>query len=235
MIYKSRFQKLSQITMPAFSETRVLMMPLRIDDIETVPNDLAHYKQTIQELIAVSPVKKGVAYLTIDERQLNAGQTLRKRGLHVDGLGAEGKLDMSIWAINGIQYQCDQHWNDSTHRWYESAAGIGGMLMVSTPSGCRAWNKDFDGRIEKNGSCEELKDLFPDSEATLLEDSVAYWCSAACVHESVDILQGNSFDCHCQIQPLGIMDIPKTQKVSNQLVQSLEIEKFLTYMNLKSN
>jgi hypothetical protein len=163
------------------------MMPLRIEDIETLPNDLAHYKQTVLDLIAVSPVQKGVAYLTIDERQLKAGQTLRLRGLHVDGLGAEGKLDMSVWATSGVQYECKQHWNDAKRCWYESAAGIGGMVMVSTPSGCRAWNKNFEGKIEKDGDCEKLRDQFPDEEATVLEDSVAYWCNAGCVHESMEM------------------------------------------------
>lgn len=184
-MYQSRFRRLKEIHLPAFSKTRVLMLPLRLDDIETLPNDLSQYKRTVQELIEVAPVKKGVGYLTIDEKFVEKGQTLRLRGLHVDGLGEDGRQDFGIWAITGMKRYLANLWDDGAKKWNQGAAGIGGMVMVSNPAGCRAWNKDFEGKIASTGDCETLRSSFPNEEGTVLEAGVAYWCNAACVHESM--------------------------------------------------
>jgi hypothetical protein len=183
--HHSRFRKLKEIYLPPFSGTRVLMMPLRFEDLETLPDDLAHYKRTIQELIDISPVKEGVGYLTIDEKVVKKGDTLRLKGLHVDGIGEDGRTDLGIWAITGLRNYIASMWNDVNKKWWEGAAGIGGMLTVSSPAGCRAWHKDFKGKIGYNGDCEPLRKLFPNNEATVFESGVAYWCNASCVHESM--------------------------------------------------
>ena len=46
-MYKSKFKKLTPIPLPPFSNTRVLMMPFRMDDITTLPNALVHYTKTV--------------------------------------------------------------------------------------------------------------------------------------------------------------------------------------------
>jgi len=190
-MYKSVFKELKPVTLPAYIDhgairnTRVLMLPFLLEDIQSLPDALSHYEQTVQELIEIAPVKEGVAYLTIDEKPVKKGDTLRKKGLHVDGLGTDDRTDLGPWAATGIQYQCKTMWNDETKRWYHSAAGIGGMLTVSSPAGCRAWCKEFKGTIGNNGDCEKLREQFPDSEATVFKAGVAYWCNSACVHESL--------------------------------------------------
>jgi hypothetical protein len=194
--YKSKFKKLNPIFLPNFSGTRVLMMPFRLEDINTLPNDLLHYKQTVEELVAVSPTTSGVAYLTIDEKLVKKGNSLRLKGLHVDGLGSDDRPDLCIWAACGLNSIFAYEYNETTkqwsHRnigstkWYHGAAGIGGMITVSNPVGCRAWNKEFEGSVRKNGDCEHLREtLFPDEEATIFEAGVAYWCNSTCVHESM--------------------------------------------------
>ncbi len=101
--YRSRFRKLKAVFLPKFSNTRVLMLPILLEDISSLPNDINHYTQTVQELIAISPVKTGVAYLTIDEKFVEVGNTLRLKGLHVDGVGADCRPDESIWATHGMK------------------------------------------------------------------------------------------------------------------------------------
>lgn len=77
-------------------------------------------------------------------------------------------------------------WLKNPHYWCRNAAGIGGMITVSNPAGCRAWFKDFDGTIRNNGCVERLRDkFFPNDESEILESNFAYWCNAACVHESL--------------------------------------------------
>jgi hypothetical protein len=184
-MYKSIFRELKPVFLPEFSNIRVLMLPVMLQDIESLPNDLRCYKQTYQELVDLSPVKEGVAYLTIDERYVEKGQTLRVRGLHVDGIGAEGKMNLSIWATHGLRCYLSSMWDEGAKKWYYGAAGIGGMITVSNPEGCRAWHKEFTGRIEWDGSCEKLREHFPDSESTVFKAGMAYWCNSSCVHESI--------------------------------------------------
>lgn len=190
-MYKSIFKELKEITLPSYiahqaiRNTRVLMLPILLEDIKTLPNDLSHYEQTVQELIEVAPVKEGVGYLTIDEKFVKKGDTLRKKGLHVDGVGTDDRKDLGPWAATGIRYQCSTMWDDGAKRWLYGAAGVGGMITVSSPVGCRAWNKEFEGRIGNNGDCEKLREKFPDEEATVFKAGMAYWCNSTCVHESL--------------------------------------------------
>lgn len=200
-MYKSRFRKLTTVKLPQFSGTRVLMLPFRMDDLDSVPDDLAHYKDTIESLVAISPTgdhlqrENQVGYLTIDEKVVKKGDTLRLKGLHIDGLGTDDRYDMSIWAISGVKRYVEGMWDeekkewrkrDSKSKWYHSAAGIGGMITVSNPAGCRAWNhRAFEGTIGKNGDCEHLREQFPEDESTIFEPNVAYWCNSSCVHESL--------------------------------------------------
>lgn len=185
MIYKSKFKKLTTIELPKFSGTRILMMPFVMEDIETLPDNLAHYKSTVEELVKLSPEREGVGYLTIDEKHVVKGKTQRLKGLHVDGLGCDSRQTLSVWARFGIKQMCERQWNNMKLQWYHSAVGIGGMLTVSNPAGCRAWNKDFEGKINENGDCEHLREQFPDEEGTILESNTVYWCAGSCVHESL--------------------------------------------------
>ncbi len=184
--YKSQFKKLTTVFLPKFSDTRVLMMPFLMEDISSLPNDLSHYQRTVEELVAISPEKTGVAYLTIDEKSVKKYETHRLRGLHVDGVGADDRTDLGIWARHSLKHYIACYWSESKAKWYQGAAGIGGMITVSNPAGCRAWNKSFEGGIRYNGDCEHLrKEYFPESESTVFEANSAYWCNAACVHESL--------------------------------------------------
>lgn len=186
---RSTFKKLKEVYLPEFSGTRILMLPFLMEDIGTLPNDLSHYHQTVTELVDISPVKKGVAYLTIDEKEVKVNETHRMGGLHVDGIGSEGQtVSDCIWATVGLRNYISSMWSEG--KWDEGADRIGGMITVSNPAGCRAWNKLFVGKAKINGNCEHLREQFPESEATIFESSMAYWCNFSCVHESMMTKEG---------------------------------------------
>lgn len=181
---ESIFRKLTEVELPEFTGIRVLLMPFLMEDIETIPNDLKNYRSTIEKLVSISPVTKGVGYLTIDERFVKSGDTLRKKGLHVDGVGPNGEA--GIWsavASSGWIKSADP--KGGKEKCWVNAAGIGGMITVSYPAGCRAWNKEFSGNVNIYGDCESLRSQFPDNEATIFEANTAYWCNSFCVHESL--------------------------------------------------
>lgn len=86
-MFNSMYRKLwnhSPIVFPEFSETRIMMMPVRLGDLAGVPEN---YHSVLKQLYAVmeSRFAGQIGYLTIDEREIPAGETLRRSGLHVDG------------------------------------------------------------------------------------------------------------------------------------------------------
>jgi len=166
-IFESKFKEMGPVELPSFSQIRIMMMPIVIDDMETIPTELSVWKTTIRSLFEMTTQKdKGkVGYLTIDNKTLKAGETLRRPGLHVDGIYGEG--------IGG--------WGGGSGPW----AGRGGMLCVSTPAGCRAWTKNVEGWPDHEGKCDHLVEQFPIEEGTLLKPNVAYWMNPLCVHESL--------------------------------------------------
>lgn len=75
-----------------------MMMPFLLEDINSLPGGIRHYKETVEKLTELSPLRQGVAYLTIDEKLVRAGQTHRRTGLHVDGI--YGKMDVALLLKN---------------------------------------------------------------------------------------------------------------------------------------
>ena len=67
MIWLSTIEDLGEIRFPKFGQTRILMMPFKLDDIyNSLPSYLDIWKGLISISKDKSPCKDGVAYLTID-------------------------------------------------------------------------------------------------------------------------------------------------------------------------
>lgn len=115
-----------------------------------------------------------VGYLTIDEKMVEPGETHRRRGLHVDGVYANGAGGWSGGSGGGGWGGGDAPGMKAT-----------GMLTVSSVSGCRAWCQDFKGWPGAEGECDHLSDQCQDESCAVLSPSVAYWLDALCVHESL--------------------------------------------------
>lgn len=158
--YQSDYQSLAPVQLPHQTGTRVMMMPLVLHDCTTVPPQLSHYLQTIDRLFSLTPAD-GVAYLTIDEREVAAGTTHRRAGVHVDSVYRGGS---GAWGGGG--------------GW-----GKNGMICLANQVGCRAWRGDFEGFPADEGEADHLVPQLGDPE--VLQAGVAYWMSPMCVHESI--------------------------------------------------
>ena len=71
--FESKAQIVGNIEFPNFKNTRIMMMPFYLYDLNTLPDNLKHYKETIKQLINLVPksveqYEDTPAYLTIDER-----------------------------------------------------------------------------------------------------------------------------------------------------------------------
>jgi hypothetical protein len=156
-MFSSKIEDKGSLHFPEFTGLRIMMMPLRLEDEATIPEFMAQWRPAVRELIGISTVKHGTAYLTVDEAVVRAGETHRRPGMHVDGVGAWGGGGGG-WARNG-------------------------MLVASSRLGCRGWHQDFSGAPGDNGDCSHLADQC--AAETLFQPGRVYWCSPLAVHESL--------------------------------------------------
>lgn len=159
MKFQSEIIKLGEIKFPEFSGTRVMMMPVHLHQIDTM---LPNYREFFKNLLSFSKIKEGTAYITIDEAELKKGEYHRRPGLHVDGIGEDGKA--AAYGGNGGGYASN------------------GMLLVSNIIGCKGWNQTFEGEMKPNGNCSHLvHQLLPHTEV-IMEPNTVYWCNPLAVH-----------------------------------------------------
>lgn len=165
-MFESTFRKLwnhSKMKFPEFSGTRIMMMPVQLGSLKGIPK---HYAKFVDYLYYMTEHRHHgkIGYLTIDEREVTKGNSLRRSGLHVDGY-YHGKC--GAWGGGG-------GWGSVGN----------GMLTVSSTSHCKAYLGMFDGEPGPEGECEHLE--LP-NEGVLFEANEVYWVDGACVHESLPV------------------------------------------------
>jgi len=162
-MFNSIITRVGELSFPQFTGTRVMMMPVRLEDADSLP--IPSWIEAFKHLIGLSPIKSGTAYITIDEAQVSANTTQRRPGLHVDGVGPDGKAG---------------GWGGGGGGW-----GAQGMLVAASVVGCRGWNKEFDGFPKPNGDCSHLQDQCNDQDAFVMEANNVYAFGSLGVHESL--------------------------------------------------
>ncbi|MEL7339988.1 MAG: hypothetical protein AAGM67_05830, partial [Bacteroidota bacterium] len=141
--FHSSVVSLGKVSFPAFGGKRIMMMPFEFHDVQgSLPDSLAEWKPVISQLIeSVGEPLEGVGYLTLDEAEVQGGETHRRPGLHVDGIGEDGKR--GVWGGGG-------------------GGGGGyakvGMILAASHTGCVAYDQTFEGMAGPNGDCEHLSD-----------------------------------------------------------------------------
>lgn len=169
-MFDSNYEEVGEVDLPQFSGIRVMMMPIVLGDISSLPILLGGWIDTIAQMFRMRDQHAGdIGYLTIDEKHVKAGETHRRAGLHVDGI-YQGKTGA---------------WGGGGGGW--SSVG-NGMLTVSSPAGCRAWRGRVYGLAGDDGECEHLRDQFPEESGELFRPGVVYWVDGLCVHESVPMV-----------------------------------------------
>lgn len=164
-VFESEIYCVGEIVFPEFSGTRIMMMPFLLHDPErSVPDSLALWRPALAALCALAPLHEGVGYLTIDEAVVGAGETHRRPGLHVDGIGPDGRA--AAWGGGG------------------GYAG-NGMLVAASVEGCRGWVGEFRGYPGNNGDCAHLAEQCAMERMITMRANVVYYCSPLAVHEAI--------------------------------------------------
>jgi hypothetical protein len=164
-MFTSSLMRRGNVDLPDFSDMRIMMMPLVLGDLGSVPPMLDSWRGAISDFFKMSEGYHGqVGYLTIDEKLLAAGDTTRRSGLHVDGVYRDGA---GAWGGGG--------WGSV----------VTGMLTASSHVGCRAWDQKFAGWPGEEGDCSHLGDECKPEACIVFEPGEVWWLSGLCVHESI--------------------------------------------------
>jgi hypothetical protein len=163
-MFESNFEQRGQVNLPLFTGTRVMMMPVVIGDVSSIPDSIGHWRGAMSDLFNMTE-HRGIGYITIDERVVTPGETHRRSGLHVDGV-LEGRAG-GVWGGGGGGW---------------GSVGTG-MLTVASHVGCQAWRGCIDGWPGNDGECDHLAEQL--GEPTVFQPNVVYWVDGLCVHESL--------------------------------------------------
>ena len=141
------------------------MMPVMIGFDDGVPTKYVPIYRSLCES-AEFRFDGMIGYLTIDEQELEPGQTLRRSGLHVDGY-YHGRC--GAWGGGG-------GWGSVGN----------GMFTVSSTPHCKAYLGMIDGEPKDEGECDHL--VMP-NDGYVFEAGQVYWVDGACVHESLPVTE----------------------------------------------
>ena len=168
--FESEFQDVGSICFPVFSGLRIMMMPVRLETpASSLPDSMSMWRRALVGLVSLGVAREGVGYLTIDESFVDAGTTHRRPGLHVDGVGPDGRA--AGWGGGG-KYAAN------------------GMLVASDVVGCVGYRGAFRGVPAANGDCSHLREQATATGGERMLTNRVYSCGALCVHESLPMPAG---------------------------------------------
>jgi hypothetical protein len=192
------------------------MMPFRMGDKSSLPEDLYQYWPMIS-LCTDRDERGKIGFLTIQESQVEQGQSQRRPGLHVESpkvlMNSGGSLEeiMHPWGIS-------LGWRRK-----------GGLYMGSNVSNsCRIWNcklTDPEAIVGPLGSVEHLRECL--GEGDIMEAGQLWWLTDLTPHESLPMEQsvhrqyfrlvtssvGMWYEQHNTANPLGIVPDPQITQV----------------------
>ncbi len=168
------------IVFPEFRGDRLYMHPVDLAKPMDLPEQFSRFKESVEHMLAHSPVKEGIAWVTIDEKHIMPGKSHRRGGPHTDGNYLFGWGGGGGWltGVDGRVLSEDKHIA-------QYASEGGGMLIAASHQGCRGWNVRLEGIPLQGGNCENFLSQLETTEAFLMEPNAIYWGNSTFVHESL--------------------------------------------------
>jgi len=162
-------------------EGQFKMMPFELSDLLTVPEK---FRDLVGKMIESLPIKKGISFLTVDCREIQAGNSHRRGGAHIDGNYIPENSVKGNWGGgNGWKVGEGGRVLSSEHHKLSYESETGGMLIVSDYAACKGWNGDFEGKPYVGGDCTRVKL----DEGFILKPNVVYYGNSQFIHESLPI------------------------------------------------
>lgn len=155
------------IQFPEYTAAQQYMATTSAKKVE-LPNHIKQYEKSVQELCD-SINYTGIIHVTVDEKELKAGQTQRKPELHVDG-----RFTGSLWG------HPNPGWN---HVCNEIPLQRMTVAVASNVARCKVYQGDFVGQPSEQGDLSHIRDQVGDGE--VIPENEWYILSPDCVHESL--------------------------------------------------
>jgi hypothetical protein len=170
---------------PKFSGINVNMMPFRVGDVDSLPDQLKPYNAMINYFRLPKAEIGTIAYLTVHESDVKKGTSQRRPGLHTE---SPGFMTSASAAHLGALYRCHVQWGFGMF----GAEGItGGIYMASNcPMSTRVYHcKVTDPSIVGTlGNVEHLRHLLNEhAKCSILREGEIFWMTDMTPHESIPL------------------------------------------------
>lgn len=186
-MFNSQIAAVSKIALPAFIGAQVYMRKHVIGE-PVVLEDAPGFAPVVERMLSGVELPVGSeVFITVDQKQLQAGKTHRRGGAHVDGnyifdWGGGSGGGGWLTGVNGRVLSPENHR-------LQYCNPDGGMLIVSDHQACRAWTGEFQGEPNQGGDCSHLTQDLTDNPSFLLEPNRVYLANSTCVHESLPLTE----------------------------------------------
>lgn len=174
-ILNSQYRSLGGVLLPTYSGRQMRCHAFDLAN-PSMPEGFEDYMRPVSALMSAAGAASGEAYLTVDEKIVEAGMSQRKPRPHVDGCfrNIGGKMNWGGGGSGWLHYCNDV-----------GASSIGRMAVIVAASvaGCRAWKGVFSGRPGADGDLSHIAGQLGEGE--VLPANTGYLLSPDCVHESM--------------------------------------------------
>jgi hypothetical protein len=162
----SLIKTMGKIDLPKYEGDNIIyMQPI---DFENPDMENDKWNGTVKDLVERTGIKKGIGYVTVDQKTIKGGDAQRRGGRHIDG-NYGPTMGWNTWNTSTIKpmgWATPSRWgNPDTETpkprwvkptWNTNTLDNGGILLVSDVVGCRAWEGVLDGEYGEGGSCEHI-------------------------------------------------------------------------------
>lgn len=172
-------KELYEVQLPNFTG-EIKMHPFDLENLAEIPSQ---FKSLVTKMIEALPLKKGIAYLTLDGKLVEKGKTQRRGGVHIDG---NFIAENNSWGNGGNGWKVGEGGRilSSEHHKLSYESKTGGMLIASSYPACKGWNGSFDGKPYVGGDCTRLENL---GKGFVLKPNTVYYGNSQFLHESLPI------------------------------------------------
>jgi len=176
------FARCGHVDFPEPKGRNVNMMPFIFGSKDSLPEDLQCYHPLIQQCPYMADEIGNVGYLTVHESYVDAKQTQRRSGLHIESPGSFSDDPNAAAFTPGVEHPWGMGVCFGPDR-YE-----GGIFMASSVSNTsEVWNALVDnkvpGIVDKHGSCEHLRGIL--GIGNKLEAGELIWMTDCTPHEAL--------------------------------------------------